>query len=166
VLDDAAHAARDPDHTQACELAEMHGGAMDRYASGASGCSDPRNVVAADSTVMAPLWALARAGALADRWFQPIAGQSSSNDMYLARAQYVFADNAFDPKGAVGVTCTVSLDRQLAEGTTIADLLDRAGIGWAFYAAGYHEMAAAQAAGTCPGAPADCPLGLPVYPCI
>src|SRR6185312_9642401 len=43
VLDDAANAARDPNHERACELEEEDGGAMDHYAAGAS-CSDPGNV--------------------------------------------------------------------------------------------------------------------------
>src|SRR5689334_21258727 len=35
VLDDDENARRDPDHTQACELAEANGGAMDQYVTGA-----------------------------------------------------------------------------------------------------------------------------------
>ena len=42
VLDDTTNASFDPDHTQACELAETNGGAMDRYVVGAGACSDPR----------------------------------------------------------------------------------------------------------------------------
>ena len=33
-FDDALNGARDPDHTQGCESAEMHGGLMDRYVTG------------------------------------------------------------------------------------------------------------------------------------
>ena len=43
--------------------------------------------------------------AIADRYFQPIAGQSSSNDMYLAVAKEVFIDNMYEPD-ATGKTCS------------------------------------------------------------
>ncbi len=43
ALDDAANAAYDPNHTQGCELSEIDGGMMDRYVTGVTGCSDPRN---------------------------------------------------------------------------------------------------------------------------
>jgi phospholipase C len=164
VLDDAANGVHDPDHTQTCELAEMNGGAMDRYASGAGQCSDSRNVAYADPQVVAPYWQLASAGALADRYFQPIVGQSSSNDMYLARAQFVFLDNAFKPD-AIGKECSFIPTAMQFVGPTIGDLLDTAHVSWAFYAEGYQAMIDARAQGRCPKAPADCPFGLNLYPC-
>ena len=88
VLTDSENGAHDPDHTQACELQEMNGGAMDKY--GAFPCSSPRNVALADPTLIAPYRAYAASYALADRYFQPVVGQSSSNDMYFARAKFVF----------------------------------------------------------------------------
>jgi phospholipase C len=163
-LDDLQHASYDPNHTSVCELSEMNGGKMDRYATGAS-CSSPSNVVLADPAVIKPLWDLAKTGALADRWFQPLAGQSSANDMYFARAQFVFNDNAFSPKGAVGDTCTLGSDHQLATGKTLADLLDGAGVPWAWYGEGYDAMAAAEKKGSCPAPASGCPLTLGVYPC-
>src|SRR5256885_6120280 len=48
VLDDGMNGAHDPDHTQACELAEANGGAMDRYVTGAGECSNPANFAYAD----------------------------------------------------------------------------------------------------------------------
>jgi len=100
VLDDAANGSYDPNHTQDCELAELDGGAMDRFVTGAP-CSDARNFAYADGDPVAVYRDLAGGGALADRYFQPIAGQSSSNDMYLVRAQFVFKDNDFKPN-AIG----------------------------------------------------------------
>jgi phospholipase C len=123
-------AIHDPDHTQACELSEMNDGKMDRYATGAK-CSDPANVAHANSKVIKPLWDLAKQGALADRWFQPLAGQSSANDIYFARAQFGFSDNAFVPEGAVGSSCTIETKTGLLMGNTIADLLEKAGVPWA-----------------------------------
>jgi phospholipase C len=111
VLDDTANGAYDPDHLQACELPEADGGAMDRYVTGVSGCSDPRNFAYADPTLVQPYWDLASAGALADRYFQPVSGQSSSNDMYLARAQFVFIDDEFEPN-AIGAQCTLTTQRR------------------------------------------------------
>ena len=164
VLDDDANGAYDPDHTQACELAEADGGAMDRYVAGAMGCSDPRHFAYADPAVIQPYWDLASAGALADRYFQPISGQSSANDMYLARAQFVFLDNAYKPD-AVGQECSIIATAMSFPGPTIGDLLDGAGVSWAFYAEGYQAMVDARAAGMCPKAPKDCPFGLNLYPC-
>jgi phospholipase C len=139
VLDDTSNAARDPDHTQACELAEANGGAMDRYVTGAGACSAPGNFAYGDPTVLAPYFALADRGALADRYFQSISGQSSSNDMYLARAQYVFTDNAFKPN-AIGQECSIAQTAMTFPDPTVGDLLDAAHVSWAFYAEGYQAM--------------------------
>jgi phospholipase C len=164
VLDDTANAAYDPDHLQACELQEADGGAMDHYVTGASGCSDPRNFAYADPAVVQPYWDLASAGALADRYFQPVSGQSSSNDMYLARAQFVFIDDEYEPN-AIGAQCTLTDAKASFPGLTIGDLLDAAGVTWSFYAEGYQAMVTATQQGKCPPAPSDCAFGLPIYPC-
>jgi phospholipase C len=165
VLDDIANAVHDPDHTQTCELAEIHGGAMDRFAAGAS-CSDPRNVAvaAADSgSVVARYHQLAAAGALADRYFQPLAGSSSANDMYFAAARYVFTDNEFKPDTNGAGCIAPTTPRKIYTGaTTIADLLLAHGDTFAFYAQGYALMKASL---TCPLPPSDCPLHLPTSPC-
>jgi hypothetical protein len=92
VLDDASNGDWDPDHTEDCELAEQHDGKMDQYVTGTP-CSSPKNFAYADATTMQPYWTLAQGGAIADRYFQPSAGQSSSNDMFLQTAKYVFKDN-------------------------------------------------------------------------
>ena len=164
VLDDALNGSYDPDHTQACEVAEANGGAMDRYVAGST-CADPRHFAYAEPTVIAPYHQLAATGALADRYFQPIAGQSSSNDMYLARAQFVFVDNAFEPP-ANGHECSITSATMSYTGPTIGDLLDTAGVSWAFYAEGYQAMHDARAQGGCPKAPAGCPAQLGIYPCV
>jgi phospholipase C len=163
VLDDAANAARDPNHARACELEEANGGAMDRYAAGAS-CSDPGNVAYAEAAIAQPYWDLAAGGALADRYFQPLAGQSSANDMYFARAQFVFDDNAFEPD-AIGKQCSFTSDVKSFTDRTIGDLLDGAGVSWAWYVEGYQTMVDARAQGMCPKAPSECVAGLPIYPC-
>lgn len=165
VLDDAENGNYDPDHTQACELAETDGGAMDHYVTGAPNCSDPRHFAYADPSVVAPYYQLAKDGALADRYFQPISGQSSSNNMYLARAQFVFLDNAYKPD-ALGQECSIISTAMSFPGPTIGDLLDGAGVSWAWYAEGYQAMVDARKQKKCPKAPADCPLGVGIYPCI
>ena len=164
VLNDDSNGAYDPDHTQACELLEANGGAMDQYVTGNS-CSDPRHFAYVDQTLIAPYWTLATNGALADRYFQPISGQSSSNDMYLARAQFVFKDNAFEPN-AIGSQCGLSQTDMTFPEMTIGDYLNTAGVSWSFYAQGYDNMVAAQKNNMCPKAPSDCSLGLGLYPCI
>ena len=164
VLDDAQLGTWDPSHDTACELSEMNGGKMDRYAAGA-GCSDPKNIAYADGATMKPYWDLAKAGALADRYFQPLVGQSSSNNMYFARAGFVFTDNTFVPKDAVGAAC--AFNQRFGEYTdkTLGDLLNAKGVPWAFYSEGYASMKAAQAGGNCPDVPAECPGQLATYPC-
>jgi phospholipase C len=166
TIDDAEMGSRDPDHTAACESAEMNGGAMDRYAAGAPGCSDPRNVGVGDPAILKPYWDLAAEGALADRYFQPVVGQSYANDMFLARAQFVFADNAYAPKGALGVECSPEAPQKELTGTTLGDLLNQASVPWAFFMGGYDVMKEARAAGGCPLAPDECGFGVGIDPCV
>jgi phospholipase C len=164
VLDDGENASYSPDHHQACELAEIDGGRMDRYLAGA-GCSSPHNFAYAAPSLIAPYLELAQRYALADRYFQPIAGQSVSNDMYLARARYVFTDNAYEPS-SIGHECDIYQSPDTTfPGPTIGDLLTDGGVSWAFYAEGYQTMRQARAAKRCPAVPPDCPGGVPFYPC-
>jgi len=164
VLTDAEHGTFDPNHEQACELSEIDNGKMDMFATAGILCGDPRNVAIADPTIIKPYWTLAGAGAIADRYFQPIAGQSSSNDMYLARAAYVFTDDLYAPQGAVGVPC-IEPKKTTAQYTdeTIGDLLTAAHVPWTWFADGYDAMVAAN--GQCPPRPADCPSPAQAYPC-
>jgi phospholipase C len=164
VLTDAENASFNPNHEQACELSEIDDGKMDMFATAGLLCGDPRNVAIADPTIVKPYWTLAGAGAIADRYFQPIAGQSASNDMYLARAAYVFTDNTDVPKGAVGVPCVHPKDTT-AQFTdqTIGDLLTAAKVPWTWFSDGYDAMVAAM--GQCPPRPADCPSSSQASPC-
>jgi phospholipase C len=164
VLDDDQNGIRDPNHSAECELAEANGGLMDRYVTGAD-CSNPGNFAYADEATAAPYWQWAMHGALADRYFQPIAGQSSANDMYFARAQFVFEDNSYAPD-AIGQECTVNGQVMTFEGPTIGDLLTGAGVSWSMYAEGYQAMLDAHETGACPTPPDDCPGGIRLYPCI
>jgi phospholipase C len=163
VLNDAFNAARDPDHTQACELTEIDGGKMDGFVT-SSVCGSVDNFAYADSTVQA-YWTLAAESALADRYFQPVVGQSSSNDMYLARAQFVFLDNEYEPE-AIGASCSLVGTTNQYTDPTIADLLNQAGVSWAWYSEGYTVMAQAVATGTCPTTgPSDCAFGGGTFDC-
>jgi phospholipase C len=162
TLNDKFNAARDPNHLQACEVTEIDGGKMDGFVT-SNVCGSPQNFAYADSTAQS-YWSLAQKGAVADRYFQPVIGQSSSNNMYLARAQYVFLDNTYEPE-AIGSSCSGVATKQYTD-TTIADLLEKAGVTWGWYAEGYDVMAQAVKNGTCPtSGPADCPLGIGTYPC-
>jgi phospholipase C len=163
VITDAVHAAFDPNHTQACELSEIDNGKMDMFATAAAGCGSPSNVAVADPTIIKPLWDLAPQGALADRYFQPIAGESASNNMYLARAAFEFTDNQDGPADSVGTTCDLEGPATQFTHTTIGDLLTGAGVPWAWFADGYAAMIAAK--GACPTRPADCPDPVNDYPC-
>src|SRR5216684_1200406 len=124
----------------AIELAEMNGGKMDKYVT--AGCGDRRNFALVAPGLVQPYRDLAARYALADRWFQPIAGQTVSNDMYFARAQFVFLDNAFNAP-AVGAQCSEIVNKASFPGPSIGDLLTQAGVAWASYGEGYATMVAA-----------------------
>jgi phospholipase C len=164
VLTDAEHAQYDPNHTKACELTEIDNGKMDGYAtSSAAGCGSTQNVAIADPTIVQPYWTLAAQGALADRYFQPLVGQSSGNDMYLARAHWVFDDDDDAPQGAVGMTCDIESTATQFTDQTIGDLLDAASIPWTWFAGGYGAMV--DAGGSCPAKPTGCGFPFAFYPC-
>jgi phospholipase C len=168
ALDDAANADYDPSHLQVCEVEEMNGGKMDTYTSTTTPlCGDPRNFAIAEAATVQRYWDMARAGALADRYFQPVAGQSSSNDQYLARARFVFLDNTVTPD-ALGAACGLQQQTLSYSEKTIGDLLNDAKVPWAFYAEGYQAMVDAQAKSktACPPAPADCAAKQRAYPCV
>ena len=164
TIDDAMMGSYDPSHLQACENAEMNGGAMDKYTN-AAGCGDPKNVAIADSAIIKPFWDLAAQNALADRYFQSLSGQSSSNDMYLARANFVFKDNDSNPQGAVGSDCQIGGTPAQYPDQTIGDLLTSAGVDWAFFAEGYKAASDAHAAGKCEDSQPGCPTPSSYYPC-
>ncbi len=165
-LDDAQHGVYDPDHTAACMTAEIDGGKMDHYVAGASGCSDPQNFAYADPQVIQPYRDLAAKSALADRWFQPVVGSSSSNDMYFAMAKYEFTDNLKTPD-AVGSHCGLHGARSTLTDQSVGDLLADAGVPWAFYLQGYQAMVDANNQSlSCPDSDPQCPAGTKIYPCV
>jgi phospholipase C len=177
VLDDATNASFDPNHEQVCELAEIDGGAMDAFLTAPrtdGACGDPRNFAYAAAGASSPVayyQQLATKGALADRYFQSVAGQSTSNDMYLWTARFEFTDNAYEPD-AVGAQCSTTLVKKQYDDRTdptanrnLGKTLSDAGVSWAWYGEGYAAM---QAAGSgCPTAPSECPVApLHASPCV
>jgi len=176
VLDDNDNSGtfNDRNHTHNCEVAEIDSGAMDHFVTGANmvdgiACSTGENFAYSPDTLVQPYHDLAAAGALADRYFQPYAGQSSANDMYFARAQFVFADNMFASNGIGGI-CTqagASTTKMDFNDPTIANLLVQHGVAWSWYAGGYKAMKDANptSASQCPTAPAECTFGVKSYPC-
>ncbi len=177
VLDDSTNAVFDPNHEQACEVAEINGGAMDGFFTAPrtdSICGDPRNFAYADAGPSSPVayyQRLATHGALADRYFQSVAGQSTSNDMYLWTTRFEFVDNWYEPD-AVGAQCSTTLVKKQYDDVTdpsgnrnLGRTLSDAGVSWAWYGEGYAAM---QAAGSgCPAASAECPIApLRTSPCV
>ena len=163
TLTDQGNGDYDPNHSFDCELSEIHGGAMDRFVTGAS-CSDARNFAIADPALMATYHGYAHDGALADRYFQPVVGSTSANDMYFAVSHFVFRDNDLKPN-SVGQGCIspMSTARQFTGETTVADLLLDRGFTFAYYHEGYARM---RASSTCPSPPSDCRTSLwPLSPC-
>jgi phospholipase C len=158
TLNDTLNGTHDPNHTQACEVSEVDGGKMDAYVT--ASCGSAQNVAYADATTAQAYWTLAQQGALADHYFQPALGESDENNMYFARTQFVFLDNTVAPQGAIGSTCQINSNTKQYTDTTIADLLEKAGVGWAWYSEGYSAMAQAVQHGACPtSGPSDCAFG-------
>ena len=160
LLNDSSNGLYNPNHQQACELSEIDNGKMDMYVTGTS-CSGPGNFAIANFSSVGPYWTYATEGSIADRYFQPIVGASSSNDMYLARANFVFVDNSYEPS-AKGASCVGGTQMDFT-GPTIADLLVGAGVTFGVYAGGYASALAA--APGCGPVPAACPAGFAIYPC-
>jgi phospholipase C len=180
ALDDSANFSSDRDHKQACELQQIDDGLMDNYVTGASGsdtcfgvgpsCSTPDNFALADATTVGAYWSLADDNALADRYFQPIVGSTSSNDMYLAIAHYQFTDNQAMPDSigcllecTADAACLSATKTKYSGRTTIADLLLAAGKTFTVYADGY-AAAAAAGYGNCPNIVSDCQYSVSTHP--
>src|SRR6185437_2177449 len=179
VLDDTSNFAEDRDHEQACEIQEIDNGRMDKYVNGASGastclgvgpnCSSGNNWELAGTSTVGPYWTLASNNALADRYFQPIAGGTASNNMYFAVAHYQFVDNTVIPN-TVGTPC--GSKSYCLDGTpttyqgveTVADLLLAAGKTFTIYADGFNDAQTAADEGVCEGVPADCPYNSFLHP--
>jgi len=87
-LDDNEMANNRTDNSVGCETNEIDGGKMDAFVT-APMCGSVHNVALADPAIIKPYWDLAAQGALADRYFQPVIGASTANDMYFARAKYM-----------------------------------------------------------------------------
>jgi phospholipase C len=165
---DAQNGTYDPDHNQSCELTEIDDGKMDDYVTskscGYSLAQMAGNYAYANETTAKPYWDLATSNALADNYFQSVAGASSSNDMYLATASYVFLDDEYEP-AAIGAACEFTTQKSFTN-MTIGDLLVTANVPWGWFGQGYDAMVAAQKEGNCPTDPM-CPMtGLTLYPCV
>src|SRR5262249_11302970 len=124
---------------------------------------DAKNFAYADPALVKAYTDYAAAGALADRYFQPIIGQSSSNDMYFARAGYAFTDNEVAPP-SIGAGCKFNVPQKGFSEQTIADLVIAKGFGFTWYGEGYDAMIAAD--GGCPAPPPECLLQITSYPCV
>ena len=178
VLDDASNFGADRDHNQVCELQQINKGKMDGYVTGSNGsatcagfgpsCANPANWALADATTVGPYWKLAGESALADRYHQPIAGGTSSNNMYLATTHFQFRDNdkvpntIGNPVGCLQGSCLSGTAVTYKGRKTITDLLLDAGKSFAVYADGYaHAKAAAPA---CESIPDDCQYSSVTHP--
>ncbi len=173
---DASNFATDRDHDRDCEIQQIDGGKMDHFVSGAGGaatcfgigpdCASPNNWVLADQPTVGAYWALADQNALADRYFQPVVGSTSSNDMYFAVAQYQFVDNSVAPAtagaGCMGSPCATDQRASYQGRTTIADVLLGAGKTFRVYADGFADAKAA--APGCPDPSSDCRYA-PTFTC-
>jgi phospholipase C len=176
TLDDAANFASDTNHSQACEILEINGGKMDGFVDGTgigstfctSACSRAANWAIADEATVGTYWGYADKYALADRYFQPVAGGSASNNMYFAVAHFQFLDNEKLPvalnSGCVDTTgiCVSGAKVSYTGRRTVADLLLDAGKTFAVYADGYQP--AVDSAPSCSGVPSDCGYSCITHP--
>lgn len=178
VLDDESNFAADRDHAQACEVQQINGGKMDGFVTGSNGaatcfgsgpkCANAANWALADESTVGAYWKLATEGALADRYFQPIAGGTSSNLMYFAISHYQFVDNdelpdtIGTPVGCPQGVCANGVLTTYHDRRTIADVLEDSGKSFAMYLDGFaHAKAAGEA---CEGVPSDCPYDQLAHP--
>jgi phospholipase C len=156
---------------------------MDRYIDGPqylpaydllNPCAQDKNFAVAPDAAVALYHGYASQGALADAYFQPVVGQTSSNDMFLATAQFEFLDNDWFPD-RVGADCQMSQssdplaskpEKHVITGRkTIADLLLEKDPqkGFGYYHVGYQQMLDATSSGqldkhNCPlDRAAECP---------
>lgn len=154
VVSDQGNADHDPPHHADSQYTRMHlvaaGFAMDRYP-----CRDvayapvpdesyaesiyPDVALPDDHYLLRTYHNLAHAGALADRYFQPIIGASSSNDMFFARAAFVFQDNQAWPR-------IEAEDGREYVDQTIGDRMDQKGVTWGVYMEGYDTWLSGRAA--------------------
>lgn len=179
VLDDSSNFDTDRNHEQKCELQQIHGGDMSGFVTGSAGastclglggvdCASANNWALADRATVGAYWALADGNALADRYFQPIAGGTSSNNMYFAAAHFEFVDNDVlpsaigSPSGCLSGLCLDGKAEKYTGRETIADVLIAAGKTFAVYADGFaHAKAAAP---SCEGIPGDCKYSEILHP--
>ncbi len=171
LLDDASNFAADRDHAQACEVQQINKGKMDGFVTGSAGastclgsgpnCANPANWALADASTVGAYWKLAGDNALADRYHQPIAGGTASNNMYFAVSHFQFVDNdelpdtIGTPKGCLQGTCVDGALTMYRGRRTIADVLEENGKTFAMYLDGYAHAKAAGA--SCESIPDDCP---------
>ncbi|HEV3183662.1 MAG TPA: alkaline phosphatase family protein [Xanthobacteraceae bacterium] len=179
ALTDGENLGYDPPHTLPCMMSAMHASPanvagyhgvdfdsmtfkMDRYAGGGR-CSNPRNFAYAPAeSIRYHAWA--RSYAIADRFFQSLAGASSANDLYFARARFVILDNESSAE-AVGAADDAR-KRVTFYDVNIADLLLRNGVSFGMFIEGYD--AAVAAAPKPPANAPGCPKlpDPPAYPCV
>ncbi|CDW88660.1 phospholipase c [Stylonychia lemnae] len=141
----------DRNHLQICQICRINGGKMDKFIKGChypmkpfnTPCSSENNFAIATKEIMKTYHQMARDYAISDRYFQASAGQSSQNDMYFARAAYVFKNNDWVPNAKKGSRClsrdipTQQPEKKTLFDPTIASLLDACDQSLAFYAEGY-----------------------------
>lgn len=179
TLNDKENLEHDPPHTIGCMLSAMHAVTakavgvhgtdfdsmtfkMDRYAEGGA-CSNPRNFAYAPTgSIRYHAWA--RSYAIADRFFQSVAGASQANDLYFARGRFVLFDNE-NTAESLGAADDVRKRVTLYD-ANIADLLLRNGVSFGMFIEGY--KAAVAAAPKRPANAPGCPKSPdpPAYPCI
>jgi len=145
----------DRDHSYACEVKEMNGGAMNRFFEPGPDfgvcTTDPDNDVPRTFACQSDrsfeyshgeddiieYYELADAFALADHYFQPTAGASASNDVFLAGAHFYFRDNACSTDGDVKPLCI--FDQTTSAPMDVGALLWTAGVPYTVYAGRLHE---------------------------
>src|SRR5205807_2173769 len=103
--------------------------------------------------------------AIADRFFQSVAGASSANDMYFAGGRFAFFDNEYGPE-AIG-DYRGARNKVTLRDANIADLLLRNGISFGMFIEGYDAALSAAPSRPPTNAP-GCHTSPkpPSYPCV
>ncbi len=138
ILDDFENKDFCPPHSAECEICMTNQMTMSNYVQNCS-CANVRNWAVAKEETLPIYFEYAKKYAIADQWYQSGVGASSMNDMYLARANMVFIDNAVVPD-TVGTACYSQSKKKLFSDPTVADLLLACNVSFGVYGEGYDQV--------------------------
>lgn len=135
VLTNAENAGWDRAHSREAIKAAVNDGLMDQFVSLCS--SHGQNFAVSDASTMDTYFGLAANSTLIDNYWQSAAGASCQSDVFLARAGFVFYDNAQQPAYLLNPSCYAQGPVRMEP--TIAHMLLACGHSFAYYGEGMDQ---------------------------